>query len=250
MNKWFWVLLIILFGMVSPAFCRAQENARRFLSAMESYKAQDYAAAISQLESIAQNGSHNGMLYYNLGNAYLKYSDLGRAILWYERARELIPNDPDLRFNYDYARSLTQDETEEDEISLFRIIFFWKYQLTKRTVAITAMGLNLLFWSLWMAQRITRRRGFHLAAAAALIPAMIFVLTAAFNYYEKSHRHHGIVLTQEVSIRSGLEETSTELFVLHAGAKVKVVRQLKDHIQIRYSKKKIGWAAKSSIGII
>ena len=79
---------------------------------------------------------------------------------------------------------------------------------------------------------------------------MIFTLTAAFNYYEESQRHHGIVLAEEVSIRSGLESTSTELFVLHAGAKVKVVRQLEDHIQIRFTKEKIGWAQKSAVGLI
>jgi tetratricopeptide (TPR) repeat protein len=251
MKKWFLVLFFIWCGTLCPVHnSRAQEDVRRFIAAMEAYKTEDYATAISHLESIAHNGAHNGALYYNLGNAYLKSNDLGRAILWYERARELMPNDPDLRFNYDYARSLTRDETEEHQASLARIIFFWKYQLNKRSVVHMALGFNLFFWSFLLAQRITRRRGFRHAAAAALIPALIFIVTAAFNYYEKHHRHHGIVLAEKVSIRSGLEETSTELFVLHAGAKVKVVRQLRDHVQIRYSKEKIGWTAKSDVGLI
>lgn len=248
--KWSLALVLIFLNAVSAVPCRAQEDAHRFISAMEAYKARHYAGTIAHLESIAQGGVHNGALYYNLGNAYLKNNDIGRAILWYERARELMPGDPDLQFNYDYARSLTRDETEEDEASLSRIIFFWKYQLTKRTVAHIALGFNGLFWGLLLIRRITRRRALRYAAAAVSIPALIFILTAAFNYYEDSHRHHGIVLAEKVSIRSGLEETSTELFVLHAGAKVKVVRQLNDHVQVRFSKEKIGWAAKSTVGLI
>ena len=250
MRTWSFILFAILFGVASSAPCRAQEDARRFISAMEAYKAEDFATAISNLETIVRKGTCNGALYYNLGNAHLKNNDLGRAILWYERALELLPNDPDLRFNYDYARSLTRDETEEKAISLARIVFFWKYQLNNRTIIHLSLGFNVLFWSLLLARRITHRRGFRYAAAGAFITALIFTLTAAFNYYEESHRHHGIVLTEEVSIRSGLESTSTELFVLHAGAKVKVVRQLKDHVQIRFSKEKIGWAQKSAVGLI
>ena len=250
MKTWSLILVSILSCMAVYVPCRAQENAREFISAMEAYKAQDYPTTISTLETIANNGIRNGALYYNLGNAHLKNNDLGRAILWYERSLELLPNDPDLRFNYDYARSLTRDATEEDSTPLTRIIFFWKYQLSHRTIIYLALCFNLLFWSLLVAKHLTRRRGFRYAAAGAFIPALMFILTAAYNYYEDTHRHQGIVLAEKISIRSGLEKTSTELFVLHAGAKVTVVRQMKDHVQIRYSKEKIGWTEKKAIGLI
>lgn len=244
------ILLALLICTAIAAPCRGDDHARRFISAMEAYKAQKYADAISNLEAIAQSGAHNGALYYNLGNAHLKNNDLGRAILWYERALKLLPNDPDLRFNYDYARSLTSDAAEEDTGSVLRIFFFWKYKLSSRTITVLAIGFNLLFWCLLLGRCLTGRRGFRHAAAAALIPAIVFILTAAFNYYEAAHQHQGIVLSEKVSIRSGLKKTSTELFVLHAGAKVRVVKQMKDHIQIRFSEDKIGWVENSAIGII
>lgn len=244
------ILIFILSYMVTSVPCHAQENARQFISAMEAYKAQDYSTTISNLETIAKNGIRNGALYYNLGNAHLKNNDLGRAILWYERSLALLPNDPDLRFNYDYARSLTRDATEEDSASLTRIVIFWKYQLSSSTIIYLALCFNLLFWSLLLAKRMTRRRGFRYAAAGAFIPALIFILTAAYNYYEDTHRHQGIVLSEKASIRSGLEKTSTELFVLHAGAKVTVVKQMKDHLQIRFTNDKIGWVEKVTVDLI
>lgn len=250
MKAWFFILISFLSPLVAAAPCHAQENAHQFIAAMEAYHAQDYATAIANLEAIAKSGTRNGALYYNLGNAHLKNNDLGRAILWYERSLTLLPNDPDLRFNYDYARSLTRDATEEDSASLTRIVFFWKYQLTPRTIIYLALGFNLLFWCLLLARRITGRRGFRYAATAVFIPALVFILTAAFNYYESTHRRHGIVLAEKVSIRSGLEKTSTELFVLHAGAKITVVKQMKDHLQIRFTDDKIGWVEKTTVDLI
>jgi tetratricopeptide (TPR) repeat protein len=244
------ILISFLSLIITTLPCHAQEKARQFISAMEAYKAQDYATTISNLETLAKSGIRNGALYYNLGNAHLKNNDLGRAILWYERSLALLPNDPDLRFNYDYARSLTRDATEEDSTSLAQIIFFWKYQLSPRTIIYSALGFNLLFWGLLLAKRMTRRRGFRYAATGALVPALVFILTASFNYYEDTHRQQGIVLAEKVSIRSGLKETSTELFVLHAGAKVTVVKQMKDHLQIRFTDDKIGWVEKATVDLI
>lgn len=242
------ILFLPLMAPIVP--CQAQENARKFITAMEAYKTGDYPSAIANMEAIAQHGIKSGELYYNLGNAYLKNNDLGPAILWYERALKLMPNDPDLRFNYDYARSLTKDAPEEDGASLVRILFFWKYQFSGRTITYLAVASNLSFWFLLLGYRFFRRRGFRHAAAVALIPTTIFVFTAIYNYYEDAHKNQGVVLNEKVSVRSGLDQTSTELFVLHAGAKVKVVKKMKDHLQIRFSKDKIGWVEKGSVGPI
>ena len=238
-----WITTGIATGM-------AQDNAHDFIAAMAAYKSKDYPTAIAKLEAIARNGVENGQLYYNLGNAHLKNNDLGQAILWYERASALLPNDPDLRFNTDYARSLTRDASEEETTSLVRIFFFWKYHLGRNTIIALSIAFNGLFWCLAAAWRLMGRRGLRLAMQIALVPAVVFVLTAAFNYYEATHSTHAIVLPEKISVRSGLEETSTELFVLHAGAKVKLVKNLDNHAQIRFSAEKIGWIPRTAIGRI
>jgi len=243
--------LLIIIAMVSAASpCPAQDHARRFIAAIEAYKADDYAAAIQGLEAIAADGVKNGRLFYDMGNAYLKSNDLGHAILWYERALTLMPNDPDLGFNYHYARSLTKDVQEDDGMPLTHIFFFWKYELSAGSVILLALAFNLLFWCLAILWRITRRRGLRKAAFGTLVPMLVLILTAGFNYYESAHRDQAIVLPAKIAVRSGLEPTSTELFELHAGAKVKVVRQMKDHLQIRFSEDKIGWVQDGTVGII
>jgi tetratricopeptide (TPR) repeat protein len=242
-----WVLALVTCTALA---CAAQQQARQFITAMEAYKSGNYPVAVAELESIVQDGVHNGSLYYNLGNAHLKNGDLGEAILWYERSAKLIPEDPDLTFNLDYARSLSQDAADEAALPLVRIFFFWNYQLSSRTIELLAVGGNLLFWSLVAARRFTGRRMLRNAAIAVLIPSIVFVLTAGFNFYTAANSRQGIILPQKVSIRSGWEQTSTELFVLHAGAKVQVIKSTTDHLLIRFSKEKIGWAPRSSLGLI
>jgi hypothetical protein len=234
----------------TATLCAAQHKARQFITALEAYKSGDYPAAVAGLEAIAQSGVSNGALYYNLGNAHLKNGELGRAILWYERSAKLIPGDPDLMFNLEYARSLSQDATDEGALPLLRIFFFWNYQLSSRTIAVLAVGGNLLFWGLAVAWRFTGRRLLRRAAIGVLIPSVVFVLTAGFNFYTGANSRQGVILPERVSIRSGWEQTSTELFVLHAGAKVQVVKSATDHLLIRFSKDKIGWVQRHSLGLI
>jgi hypothetical protein len=241
-------VLVLLVCTAIP--CAAQQKARQFITALEAYKSGDYPAAVAELEAIARSGVRNGALYYNLGNAHLKNGDLGHAILWYERSAKLIPGDPDLMFNLDYARSLSKDAADENALPLVRIFFFWNYQLSSRTIVVLAVVGNLLFWGLAVAWRFTGRRMLRRAAIVVLVPSVVFVMTAGFNFYTAVNSRQGIILPERVSIRSGWEQISTELFVLHAGAKVQVVKSATDHLLIRFSKDKIGWVQRNSLGLI
>jgi tetratricopeptide (TPR) repeat protein len=240
--------MLLLVGLLSPV--RASDQARPFLSGLEAYKAGDYAQAIDRFNAIARSGVVNAQLYYNLGNAYLKNNELGPAILWYERALALGSGDPDLIFNLEYARSLTKDVAEEQVSPLVRIFFFWNYQLSADTIEAAAIGLNLLAWLLAGGWLFTRRRGLARAALLAAIPALILTLTALFNYFMAARFPPAIVLAEQVHVRAGLEERATELFVLHAGAKVRVAKERADHYQIRFSADKLGWVPKDQVGLV
>lgn len=240
--------ILLLFGAFSPV--RASDQARPFLAGLEAYKAGDYAQAIDHFNTIARSGVVNARLYYNLGNAYLKNNELGPAILWYERALALGSGDPDLIFNLDYARSLTKDVVEGQASPLVRIFFFWNYQLTAGTINVMAIGFNLLVWLLAGGWLFTRRRGLARSALLVAIPALVLTLTAVFNYFMEARFQPAIVLADQVHVRAGLEERATGLFILHAGAKVRVVKDRADHYQIRFSADKLGWLPKNQVGLV
>ena len=238
-----WVLALF-------AITPASQTARTFMDGTEAYRNGDWPAAIAAFESLANDGVKNGKLFYNLGNAYLKNDDLGHALLWYERALKHMPDDPDLRFNYDYSMTLTKDERGEKESPLLRILFFWKYQLSPSTIRWIAIFLNATLWTALSVLMIRKKRLLRPTVVLIAATTMIFTTTAIVNYVEATRIRHAVVLPEQVAVRSGFTDTATQLFVLHAGTKVRVERESDTHLLIRYTEDKIGWVKKAEAGVI
>jgi tetratricopeptide (TPR) repeat protein len=230
---------------------QASETTRTFLDGINDYKQENFEAAISAFSKIAASGVNNSKLFYNLGNAYLKNGDLGHALLWYERALRLAPDDPDLKFNYEYALSQLKDEKDSREISIFRILFFWKHLLSTSAVQYAAIFLNLLFWLIVTVRTLQKKKKILKAPSYfALVLTVVFTLTAFYNYYEAAYFKEAVILPSQVAVRSGLTDGSAELFVLHAGTKVKIEEEHNDFFKIFFSEGKIGYIRKSDVGVI
>jgi len=244
-SLWYMVTFVFLSTAV-----QADGLTRAFLDGINNYEAENYAAAITKFSKIADDGVRNGKLFYNIGNSYLKNGDLGNALLWYERALKLMPNDPDLKFNLEYALTQTKDEKEDSRWPMLRVLFFWQHLLSAVTVQWMALVLNLMFWCGLAVQAIRCKKIIKLPGYAILFLALVFTLTALYNHYASGYLKQAVILSERVSVRSGLTEDSTELFLLHAGTKVKIDRENKDFCRIYFSNGKIGWLKKSEIGII
>jgi len=224
--------------------------AKDFFTGIEHYKNQNYTAAIEVFSHLAESGVNNGKLFYNLGNAYLKNNDLGHAILWYERALKLMPNDPDIRFNYEYALSQIKDEREDQTFPIFKVLFFWKFLLEASSVKWIAILLNFLFWMLITLNIWSKRRTLRTTTFLTLVLMVIFTSTAFYNFYENLYIRQAIILPAQVWVRSGLTDEATGLFILHAGTKVNIQKELKEYYRISFSEGKIGWIKQSDAGII
>ncbi len=87
--------------MTTPA--RAEADAT-FTKANADYAAGHFPDAITGYESLVKNRQWNPILFYDLGNAYFRTGDFGRAILNYERALALDPAQPEARANLQLAR--------------------------------------------------------------------------------------------------------------------------------------------------
>ncbi len=243
-------LLLVILILCSVRITGASETARIFLDGIKDYKENRFAESAAAFSRVADEGIKNGKLFYNLGNAYLKNGDIGNALLWYERAIKLLPHDPDLKFNHEYAQSLTKDEKGDKELPLVRILFFWKYLLSQTRIQWTAIIFNLIFWSLMAVRVIRRKNRFQTIGHVILALGLIFTFTAVYNDYEANFIKEAVILPAKVSIRSGLTDDATELFVLHAGAKVRIDKEKDDYIRIAFSDGKIGWIKKSDAGVI
>jgi tetratricopeptide (TPR) repeat protein len=247
MKNILWLFAALFFFNTSA---QASETARAFLDGIQSYKEGHFDKAVFEFKKIADSGIVNAKLFYNLGNAYLKAGDLGRAIIWYERALKLDPDDPDIKFNYGYAMSLTKDEKEDKELPIIQILFFWKYSLSPDIVQWAALSLNLLFWLIITIRILLKKKPMFYFGYGLLIFALIFTMTAFYNAYDSAYLRYAVVLPEKISVRSGFSEDSTELFALHAGTKVRVEKEKGEFLRIYYAEGKIGWVKKSEAGVI
>src|SRR5215468_12575769 len=131
--------------------------------------AQDYyRQAIAGYEQLISAGIHNAKLYYNLGNAYFRLNDLGRAILHYRRGLRLEPGNRQLQANVSYARSRRMDQIDvSSQHSLRHQLFFWQNELSVPTQWTLALVGYCLVWGCAFAHLFWRRAALLWGVAGA-----------------------------------------------------------------------------------
>ncbi len=215
----------------------------------------DYAAAIQIYEELLQQGEA-AEVYYNLGNSYYKSGDIARAILNYERALLLQPDNGDIRANVEIARSKTVDK-----ITPVPEVFFiaWIHSLGDHLGADTwgkwaivcfilfLVGIGLFF----LGKQVRLKKAGLTAAVIFLILVVVCNLFASRQKDKLVNRDRAIVLTPSVTVRSTPSETGTSLFILHEGCKVQIKdNTLSEWKEISLEDGKVGWLPVSSIEII
>jgi len=245
-----WMLLPAAVVLLTTLPLHADQGAPLFLDAVKLYEAQEYAQAAKSFEQLANSGIRNGKLYYNIANARLKEGRLGPAILWYERALQLIPGDPDVRFNLEYARSLLKDEPAAFGSPVLQVLFFWKDLLGVSAWQWLAIASALAFWCLWGAIRFLKKPSLTVFVYGFLCLAVLSAGTALYKNYASRVHPRAVILDKSVSVRSGFSTDTTKLFVLHEGTLVAVEKQASGFLKIRYAEDKIGWVPDTMAEII
>ncbi len=231
--------VLLLLAAVSPA-ALSPSSEESFFRANEAYRDGDYEAAAEGYRNLLDEGAAKGHLFYNLGNAFFRMDDLGRAILFYERARILLPRDADLRFNLEHARDRLRDAVPEDR-DFIGEAFFWIDAVTLEEVFWLFALVNLLFWTVRLLRRFSSSEIWYYG----FVLLLILWLTAGASLVMKWHRgatdDRAVVLPAELLVRAGPDEGDTVLFRLHAGTVVRRERSEFDWSLIRLTDGKRGW---------
>lgn len=215
-------------------------------TANTAYNAGNYAQAEECYTRIVEQGLHSAALYYNLANAHFKQDELGKALLYYNRALRLRPNDEDIRHNLEYAEQSTKDSIEKiPEFflktwikSLRGALSCTAWSILSLVMLATALAFGLIYM---LAQRLSlRKTGFYLMSVTALL----FIVTTAFAWSERNmltKRSEAIVMNSAVSIKSSPDRSATELFVLHEGTKVTIGEAIDGWAEVRIADGRKGW---------
>ncbi|MCK5856350.1 MAG: SH3 domain-containing protein [Bacteroidales bacterium] len=238
------LVLILLFFV--PMILLADGAKTLFQKANDSYEKQDYDSSISILDSLLGMGLESSDLYYNLGNAWFKKNEIPKAILNYEKAKILEPNNDDINYNLALANTMIADKIEP--IPEFFIKKWWNTSLRYFNEAqwtiinIFSYSILLIFVIVFFItqSKSTKQNTFYLG-----IVFLIISITTGFYGFQSSKikKMHktAIIFTPTVNVKSSPNENANTIFVIHQGTKVQLVDKLKNWRRIKLANGSLGW---------
>jgi tetratricopeptide (TPR) repeat protein len=236
--------LVFLFFALGFTSIAATDPSSSFDAANNLYYAGKYSDAVAAYEGILRSGQKSVSLYYNLGNAYFKSGQIGKAITIYREAEKLDPRDPDIRANLQFARNQIQGPTLAASRGQ-RIL--GKLTLNEWTT-LAAAALWLCFAILALREwRPTLKRTVRLYLFASAVVTILLIACVAISWSENRSSLTAIVTTRDVPVRKGPLDESDTSFTVHDGAELRVIDQNNNWLQVTSDPSRIGWVRRDQV---
>jgi tetratricopeptide (TPR) repeat protein len=247
-----YILFVGLF-VTSSSYATAPYTASD--SGNAAYMKGNYTKAITFYNNFLSSGYESYAVYFNLGNSYYKTNDFPRAILNYEKAKKLAPTDADIQFNLQLANQKTVDKIGTDNQLFF--VGWWNNFLnlaSERGWAIICIilfcaCLTLIIFYLLSPNRIIKQLSFWCGILMLILSLFSFCL-AHTQYMEATTHDSAIVMTATVTVKGAPADNATQLFVIHQGAKVKVLKTEGNWVEVKLANGNQGWMLATDIASI
>lgn len=254
-----YLLAIALFccWMMNPAKTFAGPSYDYMLidSANAAYNKANYNKALSFYEHFLGGGIESAQAYYNMGNCYYRLNEMGKAILYYEKAEKLKPGDPDIQFNLQLANQKIIDKVTADA-PIFIYSDWKKFEdiFTEKgwgILCITFLCMGLLLFAAYLITPRMVLKQLSFWTGCVLIVFSLFTFYVARQQYELLNSHDtAIVTASTVTVTGAPDEKATQLFVIHEGTKVSVVNSQGEWTEIKLANGNQGWLISSNISEI
>ncbi|UKN01309.1 tetratricopeptide repeat protein [Paracrocinitomix mangrovi] len=242
--KWFVLHIALFLSLISIG----QENV--LSEGNELYNSEKYEEAIEAYSKHIANGEYSVELYYNLGNAYYRNGDLGKSIWAYESALKIDPDHEDANFNLEFANAQTIDKLDTQRhglghwvqgLAFSDKINFWAI------ISIICSILLSLALTVFVKSRLRKYRNFSLLSTSILLIGLIVSIVGA-SYHKNliTSKSQGVVITEQVDVLVSPQEGAKTSYKLSEGAKVSIVSDSDDWVQINLNDNK-GWIQKKDI---
>ena len=223
--KKYLINIFYLFILLS-SFAKADSNSI-MQSANEYYKNNRYQLAIEEYNKLLLDGFEGTSLYYNLGNAHYRLGKVGYAILYFEKALKLSPNDEDVKHNLALAKLNLKDKV--DTLPPFFIFNLWEgllasFSVTGWTIIVYIVFILFLIVtvSYFFSRNVTEQR-ISFFSGAGLTVALVFAIILLIVKMNKEYNvKDGIIFETSVVVKSSPDYSSKDSFQIHEGLKVRI----------------------------
>jgi len=258
MKKRFLIKLVLLLAVIpSPVlFAKGAESPDALWeSANSAYTAGDYLEAIARYDSISAQGYASARLYYNMGNAYYKDNQIGKAILYYHKALRLDPGNDDIKHNLATANTFVRDRIETVPEFFLKT---WARELMYRAGTDSWAVMSLIFFAAALAlvllyllgNRMAQRKTGFYGAIVFLLFSIGSLVFASIERRKILHPDEAVIMITAAPVKSEPNNASKDVFVLHEGTKVRISAALGDWREVVVANGSRGWIEVKSIELI
>jgi tetratricopeptide (TPR) repeat protein len=217
------------------------------------YEQQQFDSARAYYEKITAADVRNAAVFYNLGNTCFRLKKPGLALLYFERAQKLSPNDPDIRNNIRFVQSTLVDRLPLPEQSFIEAVLRYLHNLISLNGQLwlvfgLMLSLSILFAAGLYASAHLRLWIIYLSSILAFATVSCGV-SLGIKIYSNATLKEAVVLSATVD---ALNQPSggKVLFTVHEGTKFRIIKQLGDWSLVGLPTGVSGWVPTTSLGIV
>jgi tetratricopeptide (TPR) repeat protein len=244
--------LISIFCICLSSFMSANETNILLDSANSAYSKGEFDKAIKGYETILASNQEAPEIYFNLGNAYYKSNNLSYAILNYERAIKLNPDNEDFNYNLKLA-----NQRVEDQVDAAPVLFLtqWKNTLISlmtekewSQLCIILVVISLLLFALFIAtkHRNYKQIGFFGGVITIALSIATFFI-ANYKHQLTIRSNEAIITAPSITVTGSPNEKGTKLFIIHEGIKVNIKQEEAEWVEIKIANGNTGWVKNSEL---
>lgn len=242
-------ILLLLFSLTT---IYAEDWKAQLKAANTAYGEGKYQEAVDAYKAIEAAGYTSTTLHFNLGNAYYQLEKTAPAILQYERALRLSPNDEAVQSNLKLATERITQKTDTYPILFYKR--WWLNTIHAFSAGMWSFWALLLIWGafslavLFTINKVAQTKKRLFASSIFAFGLAILSLVFAYNKYQlEQNQQTAIVFVPDTDLQAGPSTSSKLVTSLAEGIKVKVVDQVDDWTKIILTDDRSGWVNSGSL---
>jgi len=246
------IVPLALFALFTGRCGAGEARERTFMRGLELFdKARtpdEYRNAAALWESLLDTDYQNGALHYNIGNAYMRAGDYGRAIAAYRKAQRFRPRDPYLDANLKQALATAPGRLPDPPTPWWRHVFFWSGWISYPGKFQAAFAALVLAAVLAAVALLARKKRVYWGAATVLAISVLLWIDAGITHWDVALTRHAVVVT-ETTARKGTDEKYEPAFdkPVKEGAEFTIVSESEGWVLGRFEGIGDGWLRKDAV---
>lgn len=224
-------ILLALFSSILPMSAQNRVEGKKLIDeAYSAYEKDDFAKAIQLYEQAAATEGTSSELFYNMGNTYYRLGNMGKSVLYYEKALQINPGNEDARTNLDFVNDKLQLKIDRGTTFFSDTIG----NFVKRTssnvwgwIGIISFVLFILSILLYVFSEVIALRKIGFFGGGVLLIISVIANVCAFYTHANVVSHNYAIVTIPSSTLSTSprvpKDKTEEAFTLNEGTKVEIL---------------------------